>query len=89
MKKRKCIGHVQKRVGTALRKLKHETPGLGGKGKLTDGLIDKLQNYSGIAIRSNAGNFPEMKKAIYASLFHCASYKDCPLHDHCPTGTSS
>ncbi|CAH3046832.1 unnamed protein product, partial [Porites lobata] len=53
MGKKECIGHVQKRVGTTLRKLKRENPGLGGKGKLTDSQIDKLQNYYGIAIRSN------------------------------------
>lgn len=45
--KKECIGHVQNRVGTALRKLK-----LGGKGKLSDAMIDKLQNYYGIAICS-------------------------------------
>ena len=33
-----------KRVGTALRKLKKENKGMGGKGKLTDSLTDKLQN---------------------------------------------
>ena len=47
VEKKECIGHVQKRVGTALRKLKRDNPGLGGKGKLTDNLIDKLQNYYG------------------------------------------
>ena len=73
MEKKECIGHVQKRVGTALRKLKRENPGLGGKGKLTDSQIDKLQNYYGIAIRSNVGNLAGMKKAIHASLMHCAS----------------
>lgn len=82
-----CIGHVQKRVGTALRKLKRENPGLGGKGKLTDSQIDKLQNYYGIAIRSNVGNLAGMKKAIHASLMHCASTEQRPLHDHCPTGS--
>ena len=35
METKECIGHVQKRVGTALRKLKRENPGLGGKGKVT------------------------------------------------------
>ena len=73
MEKKECIGHVQKRVGTALRKLKRENPGVGGKGKLTDSQIDKLQNYYGIAIRSNVGNLAGMKKAIHASLMHCAS----------------
>ncbi|GFW10683.1 uncharacterized protein TNCV_4918021 [Trichonephila clavipes] len=51
--KLECIGHIQKRVGSRLRKLKKNTKGLGGKGKSTDKFIDKLQNYYGIAIRSN------------------------------------
>ena len=50
MENKECIGHVQKRVGTALRKLKKEKSGLGGKGELTDAMVDKLQNYYGIAI---------------------------------------
>ena len=29
VQKRECIGHVQKRVGTALQKLKKDNPGLG------------------------------------------------------------
>ena len=52
-------------------------------------MIDKLQNYYGIAIQSNVGNQAEMKKAIHASLFHCASSESRPLHDHCPTGPES
>ena len=49
-------------------------------------MIDKLQNYYGISIRSNVGNQAGMKKAIHASLCHCASSESRPLHDHCPTG---
>ena len=89
IEKKECIGHVQKRVGTALRKLKRDKPGLGGKGKLTDSQIYKLQNYYGIAIRSNVGNLAGMKKAIHASLMHCASSEARPLHDYCPTGSAS
>ena len=85
----KLLGHVQKRVGTALRKLKKETPALGGKGKLTDAMIDKLQNYYGIAIRSNVGDLNGMRKTIHASFFHCASSERRDLHTHCPTGPSS
>jgi len=87
--KKECIGHVQKRVGSALRKLKKSKKGMGGRGKLTDSMIDKLQNYYGIAIRSNIGNLNGMKKTIYASLFHCASSKERNLHDHCPKGSDS
>lgn len=49
VRKLECIGHVQKRVGCRLRKLKKTVCGLGGKGKLTDVLIDRLQNYYGTA----------------------------------------
>ncbi|GFU03601.1 uncharacterized protein TNCV_2896991 [Trichonephila clavipes] len=44
--KYECIGHIQKRVGTKLRKLKSKRKDLGGRGKLTDAFIDKLQNYT-------------------------------------------
>ena len=42
--KQECIGHVQKQMRTALRKLKRERKNLGGKGKLTDKTIDKIQD---------------------------------------------
>ena len=85
--KKECIGHGQKRVGTALRKLKKENPD--GKKKLTDAMIDRLQNYYGIAIRSNVGDLNGMKKAIHASFFHCASSERRDLHTHGPTGPFS
>ena len=87
--KQECIGHVQKRVGTRLRELKKNVKGLGGKGKLTDAVIDKLQNYYGIAIRSNVGDLKGMQSAVLASLFHVASSKDNNYHIHCPTGPNS
>ena len=89
VEKKECVGHVQKRVGSALRKLKKTTKGLGGKGKLTNAMIDRLQNYYGIAVRSNIGNKDKMKKAIHATLFHCASSKDNNYHVHCPDGSDS
>ena len=75
--KKDCIGHVQKRLGIVLRKAK------------TNGMIDKLQNYYGIAIRSNCGNLGPMKKAIHATLFHCASSENKKWHTHCPKGEDS
>ena len=66
--KKECVGHVQKRVGTALRKLKKEKKGMGGKGKLNDRMIDRLQNFFRIAIRNNVGSLSDMKRAIYACL---------------------
>ena len=79
----------QKRLGTALNKL-NENKGISGKGRLTDSTIDKLQNYYGIAIRSNSVYLPAMKSAIHASLFHCTSSADRKLHlQHCSQGANS
>ncbi|GFU68873.1 uncharacterized protein TNCV_1548571 [Trichonephila clavipes] len=87
--KLECIGHIQKRVGSRLRKLKKNTKGLGGKGKLTDKFIDKLQNYYGTAIRSNVGCLEKMQSALIAAFFHCCSSNQNPMHGQCPTGKDS
>ena len=47
VKKLECIGHIQKRVGTRLRKLRQNVKGIGGKEKVTNAVIDRLQNYYG------------------------------------------
>ena len=61
-----------------------------GKGKLTDSMIDKMQNYNGIAIRSNKGSLNTMKSNILATLFHCASNDERPYHSaYCPKGEDS
>ena len=86
--KRECIGHVQKRVGTRLRKLKKTEKGLGKLG-LNDAVIDKLQNYYGIALRGNVGSVEAMKTAIYAAWCHVASSKNNNFHHHCPEGPNS
>ena len=60
MQKKDCVGHIQKRMGTGLRKLVTEnkgnvidgSKGFGGRRKLTKKLIDTIQNYYGLAIRS-------------------------------------
>ena len=70
VKKKECVGRWARSKTSWHRQ---ETKGLGGKGKLTDSMIDKMQNYYGIAIRSNTGDLEAMKKSILASLFHCAS----------------
>ncbi|GFW31275.1 uncharacterized protein TNCV_2578561 [Trichonephila clavipes] len=87
--KLECIGHIQKRVGSRLRKLKKNTKGLGRKGKLTDKFIDKLQNYYGIAIRSNVGCPEKMQSAVITAFFHCCSSNKYPMHGQCQTGKGS
>ena len=74
---------------TRLRKLKKSEKGLGRKGKLTHAIIDRLQNYYGIAVRQNTNNLEGMRKSIHATLFHVASSKENTWHDHRPTGKSS
>ena len=97
LEKFECVGHVQKRVGTNLRKLKTTTGNkklidgktLGGRGRLTLKEIDKLQIYYGLAIRRNIGNLQAMKNGVDAILRHRLSTDEFPNHSFCPTGPDS
>ena len=63
---------------------------LSGKGKLTEKVINSLQNFYEIAIRQNSSNLYEMKKAVCAILFHCRDMKEKEVHyQFCPKGESS
>ena len=104
-----CVGHVQKRMGKHLMNLKARTKGkledgkpVGGRGRLTEGKIQQLQRYYGLAIRQNTlskANPSErdvdiavyaMKKNIIAILHHCVkSNDDAKQHRFCPPGESS
>ena len=84
--KKECVGHVQKRMGSRLRKLKKDTKGLGGKGKLTDKLITELSLFYGLAIRRNADSSSRMKDAIWATYFHKCSTDKNPQHHLCLEG---
>ena len=89
-----CIGHVQERVGTQLHNLKNSSGKtiladgkiLGGNGRLTLEVIDRLQIYYGLAIRHNVGNITKMKQDISAILWHRLSTEDNPNHSMCPSG---
>lgn len=83
VKKKECIDHVQKRMGTRLRNLKKGTKGLGGRGKLTAKLIDELSIYYGLAIRRNPYSIKNMKNEIWATLFHKMSTDEKPQHEKC------
>ncbi|GFU90224.1 uncharacterized protein TNCV_3874281 [Trichonephila clavipes] len=71
----------EKRMGTRLRKLKlvyskkklSDGKTIGGKGRLTDSLIDKLAHYYGNAIRCNSTSVKEMRQAICAVWGHSCS----------------
>ena len=63
---------------------------MGGRGRLTDATIDRLQNYVGFAVRQNVGDLKSMKSSFLASLFHVVSNKDNSYHyPHCPNGPKS
>ncbi|GFV76304.1 uncharacterized protein TNCV_4524671 [Trichonephila clavipes] len=51
--------------------------------------MDKLQNYYGIAIRSNVGCLEKMQSAVIAAFVHCCSSNQNPMHGQCPTGKDS
>ena len=78
------VGHVQKCLGTRLRKLRNDMKGkvlsdskrINGKGRLTDKISNKMQNYFGMASRQNtaaawnndrATTFYSMKKRFLQS----------------------
>lgn len=63
--------------------------GLSGKGRLTNGKIDVLQNYNGLAVRGNLHNIGKMVKFIKPLLYHVASTEDNPQHHLCPDGEDS
>ena len=94
------VGHIQKRIGTALRKLVRDNKGrkladgkgVDGKGRLTKVQIDKMQNYYGMAIRKNSDNLKGMQNDIWAIYHHMIKANSSPLseqHKYCPKGSGS
>lgn len=62
---------------------------VGGRNRLTDSAIDKIQRYYGLAIRNNTNSLQMMKKAVWAIYFHLISCNDKPLHGLCPSSPDS
>ena len=55
------------------------------KGRLTDKVINTLQNHYGMAVRQNTNNLYTMKKAVTAVLHHSTTNKDPEKrHQYCP-----
>lgn len=95
--KEECVNHVQKRMGTRLRKLKDELKEekttktgkvikrslVGGKHQLTDAQINNFQRYYGKAIRDSVGtNFLTMKLKIMSGFWHAISRDGDGNHHH-------
>lgn len=97
IEKLECIGHIQKRMGSRLTELKKKYSGkklsdgksLGGKNRLTDIIIMKIQKFYGLAIRRNVGSLQNMQQAVWAEYFHLLSNNENPNHGLCPVGSES
>ena len=84
-------------MGSALRRLVVEYKGkflsdsekISSTGRLTKKVIDKLQNYYGMAIRSNVADLRGMMMAVQVTLHHMTSTDDRPVHHMCPEGENS
>ena len=84
-------------MGSALRRLVVEYKGkflsdskkISGTGRHTKKVIDKLQNYYGMAIRSNVGDLCGMMMAVQATLHHMTSTDDQPVHHMCSEDENS
>ena len=82
--KEECVNHVHKRMGKALLNLSKKLHlGGAGHGRLTQAKAIQFQNYYRGAVMDNIGDSKAMRKAIWATLFHCASTDDNPQHDKC------
>ena len=69
VQKLECVGHIKKRFGGRLRKLKSSDKSPLSEGRLTEKMINKLQNYFGIAVRQCTGTTVyQLKKAIGSVL---------------------
>ena len=81
-KKDECVGHVQKRVGTSLRRMKANDKTLKA--------INNLQKYMWLAIRQNIGDLNAMKLNIGAILYHYSdAITPAGRHQFCPKTTDS
>ena len=94
LKKEECTGHVKKRMGAGLREFKRKKRGqklsdgrgVGGGGRLTDAIIDRIQNNYGEAIRNNKDD-NSMRTTINAVLHHVIMDNNLTLvqqHIHYP-----
>ncbi|GFV50873.1 uncharacterized protein TNCV_3921661 [Trichonephila clavipes] len=97
IEKVECFGHIQKRMGARLRKLKTINRGkklsdgksINGKNRLTDKFTDTITTYYGNAIRQINSSKSDMRQAIWAIYCHYRSTDEEPMHYFCPIGDTS
>eukprot|EP00112_Aurelia_sp_Birch-Aquarium-sp1_P013118 Seg2774.2 transcript_id=Seg2774.2/GoldUCD/mRNA.D3Y31 product="hypothetical protein" protein_id=Seg2774.2/GoldUCD/D3Y31 len=84
-------------MGTRLRKLKanfgnrklKDGKTIGGRGRLTNKIINTMQNYYGLAIRKNPRDLNGMRNDLIGGLHHITSTDAKPQHSKCPKGANS
>ena len=103
IQKLECIGHIQKRVGDRLLKIRKDGYFNGcededenskkkkNKLRLINKDINKLQNYYGIAMRSSTGDtIWQLRKSVAASFYRCCESSSLEQrHQFCPSTDSS
>lgn len=97
IEKLECVNHVKKRMGTRLRALKktygktklEDGKTIGGRNRLSNVEIDRLQEYYGLAIKRGGSDLDQMKRNVWATFFHKISTDDNPQHSLCPAGPES
>lgn len=63
---------------------------IGGRGRLTNAVINEMQINYGLAIRRNCHNrLEDMRLAVWAEYYHLASSDQKPQHHMCPKGEES
>ena len=77
--RKKIDSNVQKKAGKVIKSKQI------AKSRLTDALIDRMHNYFGMELRSNAKSElkPELKQALLASMFHVASNQGQAWYSKC------
>ena len=80
------VWNTQKRLSTRLRNFvksrKSTTNLIHSKNKLTETMINNMQNYYGLAIPNNRNYLYGMKKAVEVILFHCTEINDESSRNH-------
>jgi len=76
-------------MSSRLRECKRKYKGLGGRGKLTSKMIDKLTVYYGLVICRHCDSIEDMKNAIWATYYHYNSTNENPQHQYYPATTES
>ena len=85
---------MQKRLRTrlcnCLESYKGTNQPISGKGKLTEKVINSMQNYYDMAIRNNVDHIHNMRKATGAVLYHSTDFKNQDYrHSMCPNNENS